>query len=374
MARQQQSTALWRAVCGLVISCVVLAVLALYLRCWRDAQNRKDYLSRAALTIHSRNPDRTLSDPPVAARGLAFSPNGKRLVCGGYEGLALLEVSNGRVVWFLESERASCDSVAFAPDGRWIVTACGGVPLGRAAAAWDARTGTLNRVLEGWGAASFDPAGKYLAVGGKGGPLLYRLPEWRPVRKLGEADGSLVRYVTFARSASILAAILSPGDRVLVWNAETGKLLGDTHPRQPVQAAALSPDGHVLALALGRDPETNSVIELWEATKVSHSWRRIAVLDPCSLTVGGMSFSPDGALLAVGGVQWRPYSVFGDWKPRPWGGAVRTWSVRTLDQTWEWCSLQLRDAVGALAFTPDGKMLVCASRAGRPIRMWSVRE
>ena len=134
-----------------VLWAIVLAGSALYVAIWPTATNRKLDATRSALTAHSRNPDYVVQTKHMGIRGIAFSPDGHRLLCGDYR-LALLDLSSGEVVWCARDERAASDSVAFSANGRWVANACGGSVTIR-----DARTGTTSHRLEGRGSVSFSP-------------------------------------------------------------------------------------------------------------------------------------------------------------------------------------------------------------------------
>src|SRR5262249_17256623 len=116
----------------------------------------------------------TLQPMPTAATGVAFSPDGKRLLVGGgletTSGQArILDAATGQELVALAEVPARVDCGAWAPDGRRVGAAGrdGWVRF------WDAATGQPSRTLDahpgGVTAAAFDPGGERLATAGSDG-------------------------------------------------------------------------------------------------------------------------------------------------------------------------------------------------------------
>jgi hypothetical protein len=164
-------------------------------------------------------PRKTDKDPVTPqtmaeARGLAFSPDGKRALSGDKAGnVWLWEIATGKLLGAFGGHEGSVDNVAFSPKGRPVLSA--GQKTIRL---WDAETGKLLRTLTG-------------------------------------------------HKDSILFAGFSPDGRLAVstcrdqtmrlWEVETGKLV-QTLPGD-ANCMPLSPDG-TRALLMGR----NGVLQLWD--------------------------------------------------------------------------------------------------------------
>jgi WD40 repeat protein len=165
---------------------------------------------------------------------------------------------------------------------------------------------------------------------------------------------SVVRKVLFTPDGKEL---ISVGDdkAIRFWNVETGQptrtLRGRIGPGMAgkIYAAALSPDGRVLATA-GYSAQRNHYITLWDVRqgKVVHP-----PIGGHTNVINSLDFSPDGKLLASGSA---------DRTARLWETA--TGNSRSV-QLWH------TGAVYGLAFSPDGTRLATGS-FDRKVRIWDV--
>jgi WD40 repeat protein len=156
----------------------------------------------------------TLAQAGSIARSVAFSPDGKLIACGGYDGkIPLWKPDVAKPIRTLEGAKGSAAALAFSPDGRVLACATtkGGIQL------WD--------VADGKAKSS---------------------PDENPSRcaqVVFSPDGTLLAGTTPTGAAEGIG--LFPIDReVRVWNAKSGKLLM-TIP-DASDSIAFSPGGRIL--------------------------------------------------------------------------------------------------------------------------------
>jgi WD40 repeat protein len=168
-----------------------------------------------------------------------------------------------------------------------------------------------------------------------------------PVQSVAlSADGSLV-----AAGGGNDAAPKPPGS-VWLWEADTGKELFSSHGLpKTTRAVALSPDGRLIAASLFTLGVPGGEIKVWD-------WRAgrevFAHAEPGG--VGGVCFSPDGKWLAG----------FLDEAVQLWDTATGAAGVRCVP------SAPLTGMLGSVAFSADGKRLA-ASLFGWAIDVWDAR-
>ena len=185
-----------------------------------------------------------------AVHSLAVSPDGKRLLSGSGDAinadyvsgssletaLLLWDLSEGTLVGFLDSHRATVTSVAFAPDGR--LAASGGTD--GQVVVWD--TDTLELV---WTNESHNLAVRQVAFIDGGKRLLVAGGHDDQLRVLDVATGASGTRLAAPRAAGAMALAVSADSRLAISGDETGAITTWTLAVEPgaLDSAAAPLDG-----------------------------------------------------------------------------------------------------------------------------------
>jgi WD40 repeat protein len=244
-----------------------------------------------------------LSAGSIDTGSVAFGPDGKRLVCGGWGTIKIWELQTGQEVLALKGHRHGVKSVAFSPDGRAL--ASGG--WDRTVRICQADTGLVDRTLFGdWlggGTPCFHPQGRFLAWGG---------------------NDHLAR----------------------IWDMQTGQAVAKLPHAHEVWSVAFSPEGDTLATC-GRNE-----IKLW-------NWQeeveKTVILQDADVWLGCLAFSPDGKRLASHRRRIGPKRESGN-------GDLVIWNAQTGQEV-----ATIKQDPGPstkVAFSPDGRYFAYAGEDG----------
>lgn len=226
------------------------------------------------------------------------------------------------------------------------------------------------------------------------------LAAWRPllVRQRAEcpARGGVTAFALNAAGTVLVTG--GPQGAAQRWSLATGEALGEPMVHDgPVNSAACSPDGKVIATASG-SPASGGEARLWNAITGAAQGAPLKHPQPvsrvafCSAGKTFVTVCPDEARLwnaldrtPIGGPMTHGPAPEGDPAPnRPMtavvspdgkliatGGRdqmVRIWNAATAEPIGE--PLEATHAVVALAFSPDSQMLLAGSADGG-VRMWN---
>src|SRR5262249_18248426 len=150
---------------------------------------------------------------------------------------------------------------AFSPDGRWLAT---GNWQGRGVKVWDVQTGTLAHDFdlgeseEGTAWPAFSPDGKWLVTGTFAEYRFWEVGSWQKKHALPrENAGKTIGRIIFSPDGKMLAVFRSRSD-VQLGDPTTGAQFA----RLPTAGApyGFSPDGSLLVTFAGRD----GAIQVWD--------------------------------------------------------------------------------------------------------------
>ncbi len=222
---------------------------------------------------------------PVAS--IAFTPDGRQLLTGTWsDGLEILETQTWRKTRTVEAPEFVF-SLALSPDGRKVALS------GNAFATLWELTGTqeVTRVALGGaserdGAVAFSPDGHLLAYIGRGAVGLKLIGATGNDK---EIKNDTCSCLSFCPNGDLLALGDLTGG-VTVWTtAELRKVAGLAADTASVTGLAFSPDGRILATC-GQGQN----ITLWS----TEDWRTVGVLKGHTRTIWTVKFSADGKFLA----------------------------------------------------------------------------
>jgi len=242
-------------------------------------------------------------------------------------------------------------AVVWSADNKLLLTAS----EDRTAILWEVATGRQLRTLQGHAgevhSVAFSPDGRLALTGGEDSrAILWNLTTGR---RKGSFPSEYFRVAAVGFTPDAREVLLAGGNTASLYDAATGRLLRSFRQSGDVRAAALSPDGKLLATAGGEYQKTPQLI-LWDAA----SGAKLRSLAGHAEYVKTVAFSRDGRLLASADN----------------GRVAIVWDTKTGVKLGDFVAKEGdyshdRD-IGAVAFSPDGRQLLLGQEGGATV--WDV--
>jgi WD40 repeat protein len=237
--------------------------------------------------------------------GLAFSPDGNRLISGSRNTACILNVHTQETLHILKGHKEPIYAVAFSPDGKRAVTGSDDDTL----KLWNAKNGFLLKTLKGHTdfvrSVAFTPNGKYLLSGSHD----------KTIRLWNGRTGKFIKVLA-SQNRTVLSLSISPDGTKILTGFGTGsgersnnvflipsgkKIASFTKHRNPADATDISHDGSIAATGGGIDHE----IYLWDLStgKVKHK------IVGNGKRIWSVGFAKDGRSIGWG-KKWKKSSLF----------------------------------------------------------------
>jgi WD40 repeat protein len=305
--------------------------------------------------------------PGAIINGITFTPDGSLLASAAltYDTIQIWDVDTGQAVVEISGSLVTAQGTVFSPDGALVAsgTAKGSIQLGQLS------TGEILGTIEAHRkpviALAFSADGKTLASGSYDGAVkLWAMPEGIPLQTVAEDTGYIQR-LAFSRDGTMLSGISDKG-LLSIWPLAGGgpvQTLGENTMGE-IETLAFSPDS--LMLSSGT---TEGLVTLWDIPQAAPLG---TVVDyDAGAGVSSLSFSPDGSLLVTGTKKWLPFSVAWDDTVQ-----IRRLADEAVVHTLTGPREKVASCEvfqGGVTFSPDGEILAVVSY-DHAVRLWRVSD
>ncbi|MBY0524211.1 MAG: WD40 repeat domain-containing protein [Gemmataceae bacterium] len=321
------------------------------------------------LVAYGTTPVRSLGIERGMAWKLAFLPEEHQLAVLLDGRVAIRQVRSGKKGSVAHSFECSAECMALSADGKRIATG----HEDKSISLWDAASGKRLGQLKGHAAPvallTFSPSGEIVASSD------FQTVRWWDVhtkkelhRIAGHRDAE--RFALFQHEECVRAICFSPDGKSLasaeedgavhLYDLASGREIFSLLDRNEPRRLAFSPDGRLLAMGC-----SDSALHVWDVT-TKKKIRRLTRYFPPDANGSGLdlvprlAFSPDGRVL----VCWGPDL-----------GRIDRWEVATWKQLWSFEDPRRGRGVYDACFTADGTLLAAAHWRGgddNAILLWDI--
>jgi WD40 repeat protein len=278
-------------------------------------------------------------------RAAAFSPDGSYVAsaaCDRFDANTCVqsttqvwEPASGKEVSRI-SQGGDVVTLTFSPDGKYV--ASGGQD--GTARVWEAMTGEeVARMAPGPGShpGAFSPDGKYMVLGGDGTNRVYEALTGEEIAHMTH-DGYMFPVAFSPDGQYVMSASMNGSDRV--WEVLTGKEVARMAQGPGAQRGAFSPDGKYVVSAGDRTVRVYETLTGKEIARMTHDG-----------SVSSVAFSPDGNFVVSGSDD----------------GTARIWAAMA---GWEVARMTHDGGVISVAFSPNG-IFVASGSMDYTVRVWA---
>jgi WD40 repeat protein len=286
----------------------------------------------------------TMIGDSSVSNGVAYSPDGTRIVYGCYDGtLKVCDAATGRELQTLTGHEGPVNSVAYSPDGARIISAS----RDKTIKLWDATTGRELLTLTGHeglvNSVAYSPDGTRIISASSDNTM--KLWDATTGQELQALTGHELSVNSVAYSPDGTRIVSASSDKTLkVWNSATAQVLLTLRgPTTPVESVAFSPNGERFVSADDR-------LRVWNAS----TGQTILRLTGHTEAVSSVAYSPDGTRLISGG----GVGVFDQGL-----NEVKIWDAATGQERQTLTGHT--EGVSCVAYSPDGTRIVSGSSGDR---------